>query len=423
MPMLTTAIQSSLTHQNLRRLCRLRYAALICGALIAVIANRLLDLGLTVQPVLWLVLAVTLANTLILARSYMKWPICELEMFGYFVFDVTALTGLLYVTGGATSPFGMMYLVPLTLTVVSLPNRYVWIMGALVVLCYSALMIYQNPLLMGAHQHETGFSHHIVGMWFGFVLSAALITWFGTQMVKAILDRDAQLARLRETELRKENVVALGTLAAGTAHELSTPLATLSILAGELEPGAPLPAATVEVLRNQVTRCKDILNSMAASAGAVRAQSGRRTALDDFLKTTVTDWQASRPLAKLTASAYTGSNPIPQVMSEQTLAQAITNLLDNAADVSPDSVELNCNWTAQDLLVTVADRGPGLSPEMKQQAGQSIGGSKTGGLGLGLFLTYATVERLGGDIHLLKRDGGGTECRLKLPLAPLTVTT
>jgi len=420
--MSSAEIRTPLTHQNLRRLCGLRYAAVVCGAAIVVIANRLFDFDLAELPALSLLAGVAAVNTGILLRSYKTHPISELELFGYIVFDVAALTGLLYMTGGSTNPFVMMYLVPLALIVITLPKYYAWIMALLVVSCYSVLMIYYMPISSDAHQHDRDFSLHIAGMWFDFMLSATLIAWLGTRMAEAVRKRDAQLASLREAELRKERVVALGALAAGTAHELGTPLATLSILAGELEPETPLPAATLHVLREQIERCKNILNSMAASAGAVRAQSGRQTALDDFLKTIVTTWQKSRPQVKLVSAVYTGEGPAPQIVSEQTLAQAITNLLNNAADASPDHVEINCRWTNGELSLTVADRGPGLTPELAEQVGENFASTKPSGMGLGLFLTFATVERLGGAIQLFEHEGGGTVCQLTLPLAPLTLT-
>lgn len=422
--MSSAEIRTPLSHQNLRRLCGLRYAAVVFGAAIVVIANRQYHFGLAEGPVFSLLAAVAAINTGILIRAYKTHPVSELELFGYIVFDVAVLTGLLYMTGGSTNPFVMMYLVPLALIVITLPKYYAWGMALLVIACYSALMFYYLPLSSEGHEHhDRDFSLHIAGMWFDFMLSAALIAWLGTRMAETVRKRDAQLASLREAELRKERVVALGALAAGTAHELGTPLATLSILAGELEPGVPLSTSTVQVLREQIERCKNILNTMATSAGAVRAQSGRKTALDDFLKAIVSSWQKNRPQANLVSAAYTGKSPAPHIISEQTLAQAITNLLNNAADASPDHVEFDCRWTDDELSLRVADCGPGLKPELAERVGEDVASSKTGGMGLGLFLTYATVERLGGAIQLFQREGGGTVCQLTLPLRPLTLTS
>lgn len=407
--------------QNLRRLCGLRYAAVAGGAVAVLLADYALALVLPLASVLSLLMAVTALNTATLIRLRRPWPVTELELFAHLVMDVLVLTGLLYLMGGSTNPFIMLYLVPLALTVASLPQSYTWSIAVLAMACYGVLMFYYVPLVTDAHQHDQAVSLHIAGMWFGFVLSAALIAWFGGRMSQAVRNRDAQLAQLRESELRQERVVALGVLAAGAAHELSTPLATLAIASGELTAGEPLPATTLQLLREQIARCKAILNSLTASAGAARAQGGGQCALDEFLAATVAAWQASRPQARLVASKLSGSEPAPHIITEQTLAQAITNLLNNAADASPDWVKIDGRWTEDELSVEISDRGAGLAPEVARRAGETFTTTKSNGLGLGLFLTFATLERLGGEIHLFNRDGGGTVCRLQLPLASLKV--
>lgn len=414
---------SSPARQNLRRLCHLRYAAVVGEALAVVLAKRLFDLALPVSGMLWLLAFVALMNTATLWRLRQTWPASELELFTHLVFEVALLTVLLYLTGGSTNPFVMLYLVPLALTAASLPQRYTWSIALLATLCYGVLMFYYVPLSMEMHQHDRVFSLHIAGMWFGFVLSSILIAWFGVRMAQAVRNRDAQLARLRENELRQERVVALGALAAGAAHELGTPLATLAILTGELEPDTVLPAAHLQVLREQLARCKRILNSLAASAGAVRAQGGGKKALDAFLKSIVANWQSSRTQINIVKCCYHGVQPVPEVITEQTLAQAITNILNNAADASAHHVEIDCAWTQDELVLEIADRGTGLSPELAQQAGESFVTTKPGGLGLGLFLTFATLERLGGEINLFNREGGGAVCRLRLPLLALTLAS
>jgi two-component system sensor histidine kinase RegB len=114
--------------------------------------------------------------------------------------------------------------------------------------------------------------------------------------------------------------------------------------------------------------------------------------------------------------------PAPVIVTEQTLVQAITNILNNAADVSPQSVEIDGRWTNDDLMLEIADRGPGLAPEQAGVAGQPFQTTKSDGLGLGLFLAYTTFNRFGGEVRLKNREGGGVLCRLTLPLAALRVS-
>ncbi|MCK5091836.1 MAG: ATP-binding protein, partial [Gammaproteobacteria bacterium] len=142
------------------------------------------------------------------------------------------------------------------------------------------------------------------------------------------------------------------------------------------------------------------------------------TTLDLYLNNIIQRWKEMRPTVKLTAK-FSGSEPAPSIIADQTLDQALINILNNAADASPDDIEVNGNWDNETLVLEVADRGEGLSPEIASQAGGTILSTKQDGLGLGLFLTYSTLERLGGQVRILGRKAGGTIFRLHLPLSAL----
>lgn len=382
----------------------------------------MLGLSLPMRAIGFLLAVVALLNTVVWWRLQQPWWVTERELFAHLIFDVASLTVFLYLTGGSTNPFVMLYLVPLALTAASLPQHYTWIMVVLSTSCYAVLIFHFVPLIKDEHHHDRVFSLHIGGMWFGFVLSAVLIAWFGGRMAQAVRNREQQLARMREHDLRQERVVALGALAAGAAHELGTPLATLSILSGELAVGKPLPLDTHNILVEQIDRCKQILQSLAASAGQVRAEGGRRIGLTQFLRELVAQWQRSRPGIRLIREDYHGNDPEPVIIAEQTLTQAITNVLNNAADASPQQIEWECHWDTNQVHIEIADRGNGLAPEAALHAGDKIFSTKTDGLGLGLFLSYATLQRLGGEVQLFNRAGGGVVCRVSLPLATLQVS-
>jgi two-component system sensor histidine kinase RegB len=239
--------------------------------------------------------------------------------------------------------------------------------------------------------------------------------------------RDRLLAQMREDELRNERIVALGTLAAGAAHELGTPLSTMAVLARELEsePGASTDAINkLSVLRAQIDRCKQILATLAASAGAERAEAAQGAPLDDWLHDLVARVNALRPNVTVRTSIE-GPLPAPRIVAEQTLGQAILNVLNNAADASPEAVELAARWNAELLEVDVCDRGPGVAPDVAEVAGQAPVSTKEAGegLGLGLFLANTTLQRFGGSIRLYNRTGGGACAQILLPLAELRLPT
>ena len=286
---------------------------------------------------------------------------------------------------------------------------------------YGVLFVWHVPLPHPEQAHDADFGMHVLGMWLGFVLSAALIAWFAVKAAATVRERDRTLAALRENALRHERVLALGTLATGAAHELGTPLATMAVLVKDIAPEQGISADRLGILRTQITRCKEILASLSAAAGQVRAESGQSLALDVWLHELTDRWLALRPGVSARRH-FEGTQPAPRVVAELTLAQAIANILNNAADASPDSVEIAARWNADELVLEIADRGAGLAPELQANAGEPFLTTKGDGLGLGLFLAYTTFSRFGGDVRLMQRDGGGVLCRLTLPLATLKVT-
>lgn len=407
---------------NLWRLVVLRCIAL-AGQLLAVwTASVPLHVDLPLRPVFGILATMALVNFLTWLRTRHPRPVTENELFAHLVLDVAGLTGLFYFTGGSTNPFMILYLLPLALTAAALPAGYTWTMVAVSVTCYS-LLVFFHPSLPSHHAHQDNFSLHVRGMWLGFVSSATLIAWFAVRMANTRRSRDQLLAQMREDELRTERLVALGTLAAGTAHELGTPLSTMAVLVGEMErdPGTSSTLrGNLRVLRDQLERCKSILSTLSASAGAARAEGGGCLPIEEYLASVVEQWQSLRHDVSV-RRYFKGVEPAPRIVAERTLGQAITNILNNAADSSPNDVEISARWDARELILEVCDRGEGLTPEAARAAGQPFFTTKGQGLGLGLFLAHATLRRLGGTVRMYNRAGGGACTRLELPLSNLRV--
>jgi two-component system sensor histidine kinase RegB len=408
--------------EHMQRLLWLR------GMLLAVLALALplaaLGFGIAL-PWGWMlaVAATTAALTLHAGlRLRRQVAVTERALFAQLLVDVGALSALLYLSGGPSNPFVSLYLLPLVIAATTLPQRYAWTLTAVTVGCYAALFLL--PAL-GPHagHADDRFGLHLAGMWVNFVLSAVIICVFVVRMAEAIRRRDALLAAQKEEALRNERIVALGTLAAGAAHELGTPLSTMAVLlremADELRDDAQ-HAGDVETLRRQVDACKDTITRLSAAAGQPRAEGGAAQPLDRFLLDTVDKWRMIRPAASLTAR-LDGARPAPAIVGEQTLQHAIVNLLNNAADASPDRVELECDWDAQRLHLEIRDRGEGLTPEARERAGRTLFTTKPqgAGSGIGLLLARATLERLGGRLSLKDRAGGGVITSLELPLHAL----
>lgn len=419
MPENTAAEISS--SRNLKRLFTLRWL-MIAAELSAVLgANFVLDIELSLIPLLLIIGLLSLVNAWTWTQIRSGALITDGRFFYQLGIDVAAIAGLLYFSGGATNPFAWLFLIPLMVAATVLSARATWLIAGLAILCYSLLMRFYVPL--GPHDahlgHTDSFSQHVFGMWFGFVMSACLIAWFVAGMARSLRTRDRLLAEAREKALRDEQLVALGTLATGTAHELGTPLATMAVVAHELE-RAGFPEATqrkLRILKDQIGRCKSALSTLSASAGEVRAEGGGLLPVQTFLDNLVERWQQQCPEARLTVAVAPGESDAC-IINEQTLVQALINLLNNAADACRHNVTLDARWQNGRLDLDILDRGPGVTQHLNEQVGRPKTSDKEFGMGLGLFLSHATIQRMGGDIRLSEREGGGTRTHIQLSLTP-----
>lgn len=359
---------------------------------------------------------IALAFLALSLRSRRLTPVAAWELFAYLQFDVLALTILLYFGGGASNPFVSLLLLPLIIAAALLPAGQVWAMAGATVAVYTALMFHYLPLPGMLSGHGSGFHAHLWGMWLVFVISALLIAGFVARLAAALRQRDRQVARLREKALRDEQILALGMFAAGAAHELGTPLATIAVLAKELErehgEDSPL-GADLRTLRQQVEACKAILGDLLRSADLSADRDAAQT-LDVVLERTRDRWQLLRPWVPLRVDCA-GPSPPPAVTAPQTIGQTLISLLNNAADACPEGVDLAGRWDARRVVIEIRDRGPGLPPEMESQLGEAFCSTKDGGTGVGLLLANATLERLGGQVSLTRDPRGGTCTRIDLP--------
>lgn len=407
---------------NLRRLAiiRLIFIAVLLSALAYAYLATSVDLANSVH--LTMVALLTVLTLLTYWRLQQPWPVTDLEYFCQLLIDITGLTTLLYFSGGATNPFVSYYLVPLTISAAILPWRFTWIIAGISLLAYSLMLFFYQPLIdfqpTSGHQHnDGGFNLHILGMWFTFALSTGLITYFVVKMANALRQQETVRVNSRENELLDEQVLAVATLAAGTAHELGTPLATMTILLDEMEQEysqQPL-GNDLKLLQTQVNNCRQILQGLVSTAEAHSHGTKENAVIAAYMQQLLDHWQVIRPdsnyVADIDESCRSNSLEV-----DPTLEQTIINLLNNAADACADNIEITVNCQHAALLITIRDHGPGIPLDMTEQLGKPFVTTKGKGLGLGLFLTHATINRYKGTIELHNHPDGGTVAKISLPL-------
>jgi two-component system sensor histidine kinase RegB len=394
-----------------------------------------LDIPLHPAPLLGTICVFGASNWLTHLRLESDFPVTDFELLFHLAWDILIISVLLYFTGGATNPIAWFFLLPLIIAATVLPQSFTWYLVIFASSCYTVLIGHYEPLpeiqpmlipemMPGKVQALMEHNHlelHTFGMWFGFVFSAGLVAYFVVEMANTLRERDHKLASARELALRSEQLISLGTLAAGAAHEMGTPLGTMAILLKEMEhdcqdcDDADLHGK-IKILRDQVDRCKQALSVMSASAGQARAESGRKMHVNSYLDEVLTQWRNQRPEATLDLDVQ-GKEPPPYVIAERTLTHALINILNNAAEVSPKYVGFRARWTSQRLTLDISDRGPGIREDLFAVLGKQPVTTKKQGLGVGLFLAHATIERMDGTIEILPMPPeSGTCIRIQLPL-------
>jgi len=359
---------------------------------------------------------------------------------GIFAFvmgwDIFHLTLLIYFSGGPMNPFTFLYLVHVALGALLMRQEWAWSLATLTIACYALLFF-----LPAAPDYDAGLvptptlpicmdlgsmALHLQGMWVGYTITAMFIVFFVSKVQKALASHQQTLVRLEEEKVKSEKMASLATLAAGAAHEFSTPLSTITIAAGEMLQNLNEMAnnseliADARLIRREVNRCRDILRQLSADAGEHRGESFSEISLvesldkvtEDFLSETGKAVQLNMELEDLTIFV-----PI------QTWNNSLKGLLKNAYDADPDGkIEIIVSLQTGFLDIAVKDQGPGMADGTVARATEPFFTTKeTGkGLGLGLFLARSLAERFGGGIQIESSSTSGTRITFRTNLYKVT---
>ncbi len=411
----------SAARQNLRQLSIIRNIALGGQLLALLFFSQIQDIGL---PVITLSVVLAFYGIVIAAtwwRTFQSPAITELEFFSHLLIDILFFTALLYFSGGASNPFVSYYLVPISIAATTLPLRYTWSIALLSLGAYSWLLVNYlpipalSPAQEQAHHHESSNNLHILGMWCNFVVSALLITYFVTRMASTLKQQEIKLAQQREDQLRDEQVIGIGSLAAGTAHEMGTPLNTMKILVDEMKDEKPELKADLSILQQQIEQCRTTLKQLVLTA-ETSTDGLEIKPIREYFNKLLERWQVLHP--KIQADIkYADNLPEYETRFHPTIAQSLMNLLNNAADASPRQVDVTLFWNTTVVELNIRDYGKGITAKQQDSLGKPFYSEKTDGMGLGLFLTQASINRYGGEVTIRPAEGKGTLTRVILPLA------
>ena len=374
----------------LKALYTLRWLAIGSLTVMLVIAERLAELSLPRMP------ALAALGLLALFNLYAGWrckradAVTPVEAFGHILVDVVVLACIIGWTGGIANPFGSLFLLPIALATLAMPLRWTLATAAACVAGYMGAAVFGRPL---THLHGGAIDLHLWGMAANFIVSAAVVLLFSTRLIAAREQREQEIAAIRERFTRNEGILALATHAASVAHELSTPLGTLTLLLEDAHAsaGTPLPPDDLATMRALVDVCRERVRELAQSADP---DAGSDVALDRVLA----HWQLVRPSITLHRSIdVPGEWPV-----DRGIGHLLLVLLNNAADAGESNgyprVDLTIQRTPEGLRGEIRDYGPGFSDVTLLPA--LLKSSKPEGLGVGLALSHATIERLGGTLSI-----------------------
>jgi len=333
--------------------------------------------------------------------------------------DVVGWSAIMYLTGGANNPFVSYLLVPIIVSAAVLNQRNTILIALAALVAYTLLLRYHQPfgLLAPMGTHEK-MQSHTLGMWFNFLFSAALVVTFVTKMAKTMREREVREARYREQRLQDEQIHAIATIAASTAHELGTPLNALSLITDELRHVTQSNTELQDLLNEldqRVDECGLILQTLANKAEFDGLRQQSRIAAKDWIEAQLMRWRNKNPGVALTVDTRALTAGI-EISVDQTLGAAIENILNNALEAETDRIEVTLNASTLELFIEIRDYGCGLRDEILTQLGTTTLASTTEGLGIGIMLSNATINRHGGILTYHQPAGGGTLARITLPL-------
>lgn len=399
-------------------LIQLRWIAVWGQILTIIFAHFILDISLPIISMAGIIGFLTAFNIFSMLHWHHREEISHTALLLSLLVDVVTFSVQIHLSGGFANPFVFLYLLQVVLAAALLKPWASWLIFVITAFFFILQIFWRSPV-------DIPERYLTLGLFLCFVLNAALVVAFITRINRLLQIRNLHLANLHQRAAEEEHIVRMGLLASGAAHELGTPLATISVL---LNDWRRLPAFKQDMqleedaaeMQMQITRCKSIVSGILLSAGNMRAESPERSSLADFLNSLIAHWQTTRSINEFYYRNLITDNPL--IVVDEGLKQMICNVLDNALEASPHWLSFEALTHEDDLVLRILDKGPGFSSTMLNQFGRPYQSTKgRPGSGLGLFLSLNVARSLGGNITPQNRETQGALVTITLPLTSLRI--
>jgi len=330
--------------------------------------------------------------------------------------DIIFLSLLLFFSGGATNAFVSLLLIPIAIAAVTLTPILLTIVASLAIISYS-ILLWSLPMSV-MHGNMQG---HFIGMGINFLFSALVVAIVVGKMARSINQQELAIAAYRENLLKQEQVTSLGVASAQVTHQLATPIATVQLLADELSEDFPDNDIVID-MQSQLTRCRDSLSEFRAMVFDIKEQVIKAVNCQQLFDEITDNVQVNNPEISLELQKNTSliTEKDISVMADAALLPAILNLINNAIratkanesqSLSLTSQVINDNWQ-----FTIRDYGKGFTLKKLNELGVKPVNSNQG-FGMAVFLSHASLERLGGKLALTNHQDGGALVTLSLPIS------
>jgi two-component system sensor histidine kinase RegB len=413
MPTLGLAQNHPRRNVRLDTLLHLRWLAVIGQTTAVLVVYFGFDFMLPIWACLAVIALSAWLNVALRLRFHMTQRLDPDRAAWLLAFDIAELTVLLFLTGGLQNPFAFLFLAPVLLSATALPPRFTLALGAFAVACATVLVFAHYPLPWDSEDPLQLPPIYMMGVWLSILLAIGFIGVYAWQ----ITEESRQLAdALAATELvltREQHLSQLDGLAAAAAHELGTPLSTISVIAKELENAIPADAPhgdDVRLLREQTARCRDILAKLTELSAS--GEPFDRTPLTALIEEVVAPHRNFGVAIDVTASPERGAEPLGA--RNPAILYGLGNLLENAVDFARERVVVDAQWDADSVKISINDDGPGFAADIMDRIGEPYVTSRRrnaddadeepAGLGLGFFIAKTLLERSGAALSFENRS-------------------
>jgi len=389
----------------------LRSVAIVIQLLLILFVNVALSYDLPWTP-LFSVIILELVFTFVSYVFYRnKQQISQSALLIQICADILFLSLLLFFSGGATNAFVSLLLIPIAIAAVTLPPSLLALVATLAIASYSILLWFLPMSVM--HGNMEG---HFIGMGINFLFSALVVALVVGKMARSINQRELAIAAYRENLLKQDQVTSLGVASAQVTHQLATPITTVQLLADELNEDFP-DNSIIADMQSQLKRCSDSLDAFRTMVFSIKEQTRTPNTVNNLLDEILENIRVNYP--DIDVELIKKHQEDVTIMADASLLPAILNLINNAIRATKindsNRITLTSQVTMGNWQFIIRDYGLGFTLEKLKQLGIKPVSSEQG-LGMAVFLSHASLERLGGKLVLTNHHQGGALVTLSLPM-------